>query len=92
MLKENDAQVITTIDENGDEIMLRLQEIVSVDGRDYALLSLVAENDDKKTDDENTELVLMKMNQTEDECTFEVIEDDEEFNAVAQAIGDDEEE
>ena len=30
----------------------------------------------------------MRMNKTEDDCTFEVIEDDEEFNMVAQAITD----
>ena len=34
----------------------------------------------------------MKMKKTEDECTFEIIESDEEFNMVAQAITDDEEE
>ena len=30
----------------------------------------------------------MKMNKTEDDCTFEVIESDEEFNMVASAITD----
>ena len=38
------------------------------------------------------ELIIMKMNKSDDECTFEIIEDDDEFNLVAQAITDDDEE
>ena len=33
----------------------------------------------------------MKMKKTDDECTFEIIEDDDEFNFVAQAITDSDE-
>ena len=37
---------------------------------------------------EEDELVIMRMIKTDDECTFEIIEDDDEFNSVAQAITD----
>lgn len=91
-MKENvENQIIKTIGENGEEIFMKLQEVVNVEGQDYALLSLV-ENDTLPSDDEVAdELVLMKMNKTEDECTFEVIEDDKEFNLVAAAITEDDE-
>ena len=88
-----DTQIIKTIGENGEEVYMKLQEIVNVDGKDYALLSIVEEDTLPSSDDNGEdELVIMKMNKTDDECTFEIIEDDEEFNFVAQAITDDDEE
>ena len=82
-------QIIKTIGENGEEVFMKLQEIVNVDGKDYALLSVVAEDTLPTSDDnDEDELVIMRMNKSENECTFEIIEDDEEFNSVAQAITD----
>lgn len=86
---ENTPQIIKTIGEQGEEIYMKLQEIVSVDGKDYALLSVVEEDTLPSADDnEEDELIIMKMNKTDDECTFEIIESDEEFNMVAAAITD----
>ena len=87
---EENNQIIKTIGENGEEVLMKLQEIVNVDGKDYALLSVVDENTNEESAED--ELVIMRMNKTENECTFEIIEDDDEFNFVAQAITDDEEE
>ena len=86
---ENEVQIIKTIGEQGEEIYMKLQEIVTVDGKDYALLSVV-DGDTLPTtnDNEEDELIIMRMNKTDDECTFEIIEDDNEFNFVAQAITD----
>ncbi len=81
-------EIIKTIGENGEEIMLKLQEVVKIEDNEYALLSLY----DEKTKTVSEELVIMKMFKTDDECTFEVIEDDDEFNFVANAIQDDDEE
>lgn len=87
-MEEN--QIIKTVGENGEEVFMKLQEIVNVEGKDYALLSVV--DDDvlpNSENDEGDELIIMRMNKTENECTFEIIEDDEEFNFVASAITDD---
>ena len=85
-------EIIKTIGENGEEVFMKLQEIVTVNDKDYALLSVVDEDVLPSNDDNNEEeLIIMKMNKTENECTFEIIEDDEEFNMVASAISDDEE-
>ncbi len=86
---ENEVQIIKTIGEQGEEIYMKLQEIVTVDGKDYALLSVVDSDTLPTTNDnEEDELIIMRMNKTDDECTFEIIEDDNEFNFVAQAITD----
>ncbi len=86
-MSENENEIIKTIGENGEEIALKLVEVINIDNKEYALLSLYDETTKKAAD----ELVIMKMFKTDDECTFEVIEDDDEFNFVANAIQDDEE-
>ena len=89
MQEENTPQIIKTIGEEGEEVFMKLQEIVTVNGKDYALLSVVEDDVLPNEDDnEEDELVIMKMNKTDNECTFEIIEDDEEFNTVASAITD----
>lgn len=85
-------QIIKTTGEHGEEVYMKLQEIVSLDGKDYALLSVV--EDDvlpSENDNEEDEVVIMRMHKSDNDCTFEIIEDDEEFNFVAQAITDSEE-
>ncbi len=92
IVEENASQIIKTIGEQGEEIYMKLQEIVNVNNQDYALLSIVKEDTLPSPDDVEDEIIIMKMNKTEDECTFEIIDDDEEFNLVANAIADDDEE
>lgn len=85
----NEPEIIETIGEHGEKILMKLQEIVTVNEQDYALLSIV--EDDKMPDDEpEDEVIIMKMVKGDDECTFEIIKTDEEFNMVASAISDDE--
>lgn len=86
-IEAQEGQIIKTIGEQGEEIFMRLAEIVTVNDIDYALLSVV-EEDTLPNNDEADELIIMKMNK--DEGTFEIIESDEEFNEVAKAITDDE--
>ncbi len=89
MQSENAPQIIKTIGEQGEEIFMKLQEIVTVNDKDYALLTVVEEDTIPTNDDnEEDEIVVMRMNKSDDEVTFEVIEDDDEFNMVASAITD----
>ena len=83
----NEVQIIKTIGEQGEEIFMKLLEIVTVNDKDYALLSLVEEGS-MPSDEDSDEIIIMKMHKTDDDCTFEIIEDDEEFNMVAAAIQD----
>lgn len=86
--EQNAPQIIKTIGEQGEEIFMKLLEIVTVNDKDYALLSLVEEDTLPNDDNDEDEIVIMRMNKTDDDCTFEIIEDDDEFNLVAQAITD----
>ena len=88
-----ETQIIKTTGENGEEVYMKLQEIVTVEDKDYALLSIV--EDDvlpNENDNDEDEIIIMRMYKTDNECMFEIIEDDEEFNMVAAAISDDNEE
>ncbi len=80
-------QIIETVDENGNVVKFELFDIVEVDEKEYALL-LPADEEDAD------EVVLMRISKDGEEYLFETIEDDEEFEKVAEYVEnmDDEEE
>lgn len=75
----NEDQIIETIDENGNLIKFELFDIVEVDEQEYALLLPVEEED-------NDEVVLMRITKDADEYLFETIDDDDEFEKVANYV------
>ena len=77
-----DNRLIETFDEDGNVVNLELYDIVEVDGEEYALLI----NADAQEESEDAEIVLMHMRKEGEECIFEQIEDEEEFNRVEQYI------
>ncbi len=81
-----ELQVIKTVGENGEEVELKLLDIVTVDDTDYALLLPVDEEAN-----EDSEVVLMRLKKEGDEYLFETIEDDDEFNEVAKLLAEDDE-
>ena len=85
-MENRELQVIKTVGDDGEEVSLKLLDIVTVNDFDYALLLPVDEN----LDEEECEVILMRLKQDAAEYVFETIEDDEEFNLVAEAILDEE--
>lgn len=83
----DEDQIIETVDENGNVVKFELFDIVEVDEKEYALLLPVEE-------EESDEVVLMRLSKDGKEYLFETIEDDEEFEKVAEYVEnmDDEEE
>ena len=82
-----ETQIIKTIGEQGEEIFMKLVEVVQVAGFD-ALLSIVEENSLPNDDTDDDEIVIMRMIKKDDDVSFEIIEDDEEFNMVVSAINE----
>lgn len=72
-------QIIETVDENGNVVKFELYDIVEVDEKEYALL-LPADEEDAD------EVVLMKITKDGEEYLFETIDDDDEFEKVAQYV------
>lgn len=76
---EKTANVIETIDENGNSINFELFNMINFEGKDYALLLPV----DK---DQSEELVLMEVLKDGEDYSFASIEDDDEFERVSDYI------
>jgi uncharacterized protein YrzB (UPF0473 family) len=72
-------QIIETVDENGNVVKFELYDIVEVDEKEYALL-LPADEEDAD------EVVLMRITKDGEEYLFETIEDDAEFDKVAEYV------
>ena len=81
---ELEDRLIETIDENGNVITFELYDIIEVDEQEYALVLPTEQDED--SDDEDAEIVLMRLSKNGDDYLFETIEDDEEFNKVAAYV------
>ncbi|MDD2496986.1 MAG: DUF1292 domain-containing protein [Desulfitobacteriaceae bacterium] len=81
MTEFEDRQVIL-LDEEGKEHAFEVLDIIGVDGAEYAVLMPVEEDEDYDTD----EAIILKIGQDEngEEILYE-IEDDEEWEKVADA-------
>lgn len=80
MANEND-NIIETFDDEGNKVTFELIDIVTVDDIEYALL--LPKGEDAM---EDGELLVMRLKKDGEEFVFETIEDDEEFDKVAQYI------
>lgn len=85
-MENRELQVIKTVGDDGEEVSLKLLDIVTVNDFDYALLLPV----DEDLEEDECEVILMRLKQDASEYVFETIEDDEEFNLVSKAILDEE--
>lgn len=78
--EELDEQLIETIDEEGNVINFELLDIIEFEGQEYGLLLPHEEDEEEK------EVILMRLMKDGEEYTFEVIENDEEFEKVVAFI------
>jgi putative Holliday junction resolvase len=79
--EEQQEQIIETIDEQGNIIRFELFDIVEVDEQEYALLLPV-----ETEEEEQEELVLMRLTKDGEDYLFETISDDAEFDKVAAYV------
>ena len=86
MPNNDELQIIKTVGENGEEVELKLLDIINVNGTDYALLLPADEEAD-----EEAEVVLMRLIKEGDEYLFETIDDDDEFNEIARILSEEDE-
>ena len=79
--EDMEDQLIETIDEDGNVVKFELNDIVEFEGKEYGLL---LPHEEKQ--DEEKEVVLMRLTKDGEEYIFEIIENDEEFNKVVEFI------
>lgn len=74
-----EKRIIETVDENGNEVKFELFDIIVFEEQEYALLT--------NPEDENDEnIVVMKLLKDGSGYSLETIEDDEEFEKVSEYI------
>lgn len=81
-MKNEKNELIETVDENGNKISFELLDIVDVDGVEYAMLI------PPETEEENdeSEVLVMRLKKDGEDYSFETIDNDDEFEKVAQYI------
>ena len=79
--EDMEDQLIETIDEDGNVVKFELIDIVEFEDKEYGLL---LPHEEKQ--DEEKEVVLMRLTKDGEEYIFEIIENDEEFNKVVEFI------
>ncbi len=77
-------QLIETFDEEGNKVSFELLDIVTVEDVEYALL--LPKDEEQEDDDADAEVLVMRLKKDGEEFSFEAVEDDDEFNKVAQYI------
>lgn len=79
-MKEPKEELIETIDEQGNKVTFELVDIVTVDDVEYALLL------PPDTDEDEGEILVMRLKKDGEDYTFETIDDDAEIEKVSQYI------
>ena len=82
MTDEETLDLIETIDEEGNPITFQLFDVVEYEGKEYAMLLPYDEEDES----EESEMILMRLITEGEEYSFETIDDESEFEAVAEYI------
>ncbi len=81
-MDEMDDVVVLT-DENGQQREFSIVDVIEVDGREYAIL---VPTDEQESDEDADEAVILRIDHDEDDNEVLVdIEDDEEWEHVAEA-------
>lgn len=80
-MEEYTPDIVSVIDEDGKEhIFEELDKIETEDGKYVALLPL----DENENDEEDGELIILKVIEENGETILEPIEDEEEFDDIGQ--------
>lgn len=92
--EEMETRIIKTQDENGQIHNFELIDIINVDNQDYGLLVHLDEegNHECEDEDDEEEVVIMRLIRQDEAFTFETIEDDDEFDRIVSYLETEEDE
>lgn len=77
-----DPEIITIIDDDGNELSFEeLDRIETDDGKRYVAVVPFSEDD---TDEDEVELIFLRVTTEDDNAYLEPIEDEDEFNEIAE--------
>ena len=79
-MSEEEQNIVTIVDENGSEVQCEVYDIVEYEDKMYALMLPLDEDED------DAELIVLEYIEEGDECYFQSIDDEDEFNRVSAYI------
>ncbi len=79
-MAEEEQNIVEIMDEDGVATQCEVYDVVEFEGKSYALLLPLDE------DDEDAELIVLEYIEEGDECYFQSIDDEEEFDKVCEYI------
>ena len=79
-MAEEEQNVVEIMDEDGIATQCEVYDVVEFEGKSYALLLPLDE------DDEDAELIVLEYIEEGDECYFQSIDDEKEFDRVCEYI------
>ena len=84
----NSDNIIETIDEHGQHVKFELVDIVEVDEVEYGLLYPIEGFDPAHPEKPGDKVIIMRLKKDGEDFIFEKIEDDEEFDKVADYVAE----
>ncbi len=87
MTEEYNPDIVTLCDDDGNEYTFEVLDAVETDESRYLAL-LPVHDDPQKLLDDSGELVIVRVNEEDGEEFFEEIEDDDEYETIADAFID----
>lgn len=87
-MSETNDNIIETIDEHGQHVKFELIDIVEVDETEYGLLYPIEGFDPKNPEQPGDKVIIMRLKKDGEDFIFEKIEDDAEFDKVADYVAE----
>ena len=83
MSGENEQQYVEIYGEDGEIVKCEIYDIVDFENKTYALLLPITSDSD---DEEEANVIVLEYIEEGDDCYFQNIEDENEFNRVCEYI------
>ena len=84
MSKEEESNIVSLTGDDGNEIKCEVFDIIEFENKTYALL--IPQDDIGEDDESQEKLIVLEYVEEGDDCYFQNIEDDEEFDRVCEFV------
>lgn len=84
MSKEEESNIVSLTGDDGNEIKCEVFDIIEFENKTYALL--IPQDEIEEADEPQEKLIVLEYVEEGDDCYFQNIEDDEEFDRVCEFV------
>lgn len=84
MSKEEESNIVSLTGDDGNEIKCEVFDIIEFENKTYALL--IPQDEIGEDEESQEKLIVLEYVEEGDDCYFQNIEDDEEFDRVCEFV------